>query len=296
MPSSSRSSSSLESGTLLIPADLGSARPEVGTPVDVFGADGAAATVTVTDAVDPFKAFAKGSGPPEGGRFVMVTGAFENTGQVPMRIERNGLLLRDVQGSMWGEASIEPAKKPKVPVLDSVDLAPGNKVTGRLGYLVPEDVALDGVYYQGDGHLTLVASLAGAPAATTDAVLDCPAVAAWWTDVSALLQRLLALPYFSDDPAPMDEAASRQMLTEIQAIRAEHLALVPPEPLVEIHRRFLGAFLLYERSALDQVAAQEASDPELVAASAEAFEAAQLVGRDALALLDDPDIGACMEG
>jgi hypothetical protein len=94
----------------------------------------------------------------------------------------------------------------------------------------------------------------------------------------------------------MDEAASREMLAEIQAIRAEHLALIPPEPLVGIHRRFLGAFLLYERSALDQVAAQEASDPELVAASAEAFEAAQLVGQDAFALLDDPAIAACMEG
>ena len=285
-----------ESGTLLIPADLGSARPEVGTTVDVLGADGATATATVTDVVDSFKAFAKDRGPADGGRFVMVTVAIENTGQVPMRIERVGLVLRDVQGSMWGEASIEPAKKPKVPVLDSVDLGPDNKVTGRSGYLVPKDIALDGVYYQGDGHLTLLASLSTPSGATPGPALDCPAVAAWWTDVNKLFGRLLALPYFSDDPAPMDETASRQTLAELQAIRAAHMAITPPVPLAEIHGRILGAFLLYERSAQDQVAAQEANDPELVAASAAAFEAAQLVGGDAVALLDDPDIAACMEG
>jgi hypothetical protein len=286
-----------ESGTLLIPADLGSARPEVGTPVDVFGTDGATATATVTDVVDPYKAFAKDRGPAEGGRFVMATVAIQNTGQVPMRIERSGLLLRDTQGAMWGEASIETAKKPKVPVLDTVDLAPGNKVTGRRGFLVPKDASLDGLYYQGDGHLTLLASLSTPSEATPDAALDCPAVAAWWNDVDALFERLLALPYFSDDPTPMDEAATRAMLAELEAIRADHQAITPPVPLAEIHGRILGAFLLYERSAQDQLAAQgPLGGPELVAASGAAFEAAQLVGGDAVALLDDPAIAACMEG
>jgi hypothetical protein len=183
-------------------------------------------------------------------------------------------------------------------VLDSVDLAPRNKVTGRRGYLVPKDVTLDGVYYEGDGHLTLLAALSEpGGASTSSAALDCTAVAAWWNDVSGLLQRLLALPYFSDDPTPMDEAATREMLAEIQAIRAEHLAIEPPVQLAEIHGRILGAFLLYERSAQDQLAAQgPLGGEELIAASAAAFEAAQLVGQDALALMKDPDIAACMEG
>ena len=285
-----------ETGTLLIPADLGSARPEVGTEVPLVGAEGASAVATVSEVVDPFKAFAKERGPAAGARFVMVTGSFANTGQVPFRIERNGLVVRDVQGAVWGAASVEPAKKPKFKELDSTDLGPANKITGRLGYQVPEGVALDGVYYQGDGHLTLLASLSEPGGLTTDGALDCPAVVAWWDQVNGLLQRLVALPPFQEDTAAMDLAASRLMLAELEAIRAEHLALTPPDGLAGVHRRILGAFLLYERSALDQVAAQEADDPALVAAAGEAFEAAQLVGQDSLAVLEEAGVEDCMEG
>jgi hypothetical protein len=274
-------------GVILIPADLGSARPAVGTPVTLVGADEAQAVATVTKVEDPYKGFDKDRPPVDGARFVMVTASFENTGDTPFDLQTNGVLLRDARGSLWAPSEVTPAKKPKVPELESIDLGRGNLVTGRLGFQVPDGVDLEGLYFQGGGHLTRIAALSDAGSGPAPgAEPTCEEMTAWWADVNPLLQRLTALPPFQSDAGPMDLAASQAMLAELESIVADHLAITPPDSLVPEHRRVLGALLLYERSARDQVAAQEASDPTLLLVSQEAFEAGQLAVAAALAELD----------
>lgn len=286
-----------ESGIILIPADMGSARPAVGTPVTVVGADDSQATVTVAKVEDPYKGFAKDDKPPKGTRYVMVTASFENTGENAFDLQVNGALLRDARGALWAPTEIRPRKKPKLGALDSIDLGRGNLVSGRLGYQVPADVELEGLYYQGGGHLTRIAALGEAGATPTPAAeATCDEMTPWWAQVNPILVRLTKLPPFQADAAPMDLAASRAMLSDVQAIVADFRAVTSPDTLVAQHRRVLGALLLYERSAQDQVAAQEGSDVGLLAASEEEFQTAQLVMSDALAALDALGIDDCEGG
>jgi hypothetical protein len=276
-----------DSGVLLLLADVGGARPEVGTPVTITNADGATVIANVKEVEDPYKGFKKGSPPADGGRFVMVTASFENTGDAPFEFKTGGTVLRDANGAMWAPTSITPAKKPKLLELKSVSLGRGNRVSGRLGYQVPADVALDGLYYQGDGRLFRLADLSGS---TTEPPGDgkptCAEIQGWWGEVVPILERVTGLPPFKTDAPPMDLAASKAMLAELEAIVADHLAVTPPDTLRDEHRRILGALLLYAQFARDQVASQEASDATLLFASQEAFEAAQLALPEALAVLD----------
>jgi hypothetical protein len=91
----------------------------------------------------------------------------------------------------------------------------------------------------------------------------------------------------------MDQAASEDMLGEIQAIRSDIEAVAAPETLAQVDDRVLGALLLYERFATDQVTAAGTGDEAALATSGSAFDAAQLVIGDALAALSGLGFDDC---
>ena len=283
-------------GTLVIPADLGIPKPAIDEPVTMTAQDGATLEATVTSVADPYKKVDKERPPADGARYVLIGASLQNTGDGTFRIERNGFLLRDVQGKLWGLSEIEHAKKPKQQDIDSTDFASGNRVNGLLPFQVPKDVALEALYYQGDGGFYRLVSLSdagAAPVAGDEAT--CEEMTAWWAAVNQLLQRLVALPPFQEDAEPMDEAASEAMLAEIQAIRSELAGVEAPPTLADVHHRVLGALLLYERSAADQVTAAGSGDEDALALSGSAFDAAQLVIADALAALSGLGFDDCEE-
>jgi hypothetical protein len=283
-------------GTLVIPADLGMPRPAIDEPVTMTAQDGATVEATVKTVTDPYEKFDKERPPADGARFVLIGASLENTGDGPFRIERNGFLLRDVHGKLWGLSEIAHAKKPKLQDVDSTDLASGNRVNGLLPFQVPKDVALEALYYQGGGGFYRLVSLSDAgagPVASGEAT--CEEMTAWWAAVNPLLQRLVALPPFQEDAEPMDEAASEEMLAEIQAIRSELSGVEAPPTLADVHHRVLGALLLYERSAADQVTAAGSGDEDALALSGSAFDAARLVIDDALAALSGLGFDDCEE-
>jgi len=281
---------------LLIPADLGLPTPGVGDAVTMTDQDGATVDVTVTTVVDPYKGFAKDRRPVKGARFVLATISIENTGDTPFAVDRSGFVLRDANGYMWGPTRIEHRKKPKLKDIDSVRLGKGNRVTGLLGFQVPADVPAEGIYYQGRSGLHRLVAL-GDEAGTRDGVGEaqptCQEMTAWWTAVSPLLERLVALPPFQSGAGPMDLADSEAMLSDIRGIRDDLLQGPTPDSLVDIQRRTLGGLLLYERSASDQVTAARDADADALVLSQMAFDAAQIVAKDALAALDAAGLDDC---
>jgi hypothetical protein len=287
-----------DNGILLTVGDLlPNEHPAIGSPVDLASnTEGAAAVGTVKAVEDPYKKFDKDRPPADGARFVMTTLTFENTGTGPFRIEPSGIVLRDQDGNLWGRETVTPAKKAKIPVLESVTLDAGNKVTGRLGYQVPKGAVLEGLYFQGDGHMFQLADLDGAPTPTTEptATVTCDQMQAWWADVLPLMSRVLVLPWFQSEAPAMDLAASKAALAELESISAAHVAISPPPGLVDAHRQFLGGFRLYEQSARDQVAAQEGNDLAKLSAAGETFEAAQIIMANALAALDPLGFNECV--
>jgi hypothetical protein len=270
---------------LLIPADLGLPHPAVGDSVKVTERDGGSAAVTIEAVVDPYKSFDKKRPPAPGSRYALVTASVGNAADKPFPLERGGFVLRDANGYLWGDTSIAYAKKPKLTDLDSVDLAKGDSVTGLLAFAVPDGTALEGLYYQSNAGLFRLADLSGSSTDGGSAGPTCEVMQDYWSQVQPLLTRLLALPPFQNDAGPMDETASRAMLKQLQTIRADAAALDVPEGLADVQSRFLGAFLLYERSAQDQVTAAHDGDTAAFALSSAAFDAAQVVVQDALAAL-----------
>jgi hypothetical protein len=282
------------SGTLLIPADMGMPRPPIETPVTMTDPDGAAVEATVRSILDPYRRFDKDRPPAEGGRFVLISASLENTGEGPFRIERNGFLLRDVNGKLWGLTEIAHARKPKQKDIDTTDLGRGNRLNGLLPFQVPEDIELEGLYYQGDGGFYRLAAFSDpGTAPTTAAKPTCEEMMGYWEGVNPLFQRLVALPPFQDQAQPMDEAASVEMLDEIRSIREDLQALEVPASLGQVHTRMVGALLLYERSAEDQVTAARDGDPEALRVSGAAFDAAQIASQDAFGALDELGFDDC---
>jgi len=204
---------------LLIPADLGLARPSIGESVDVTERDGATAALTIKSIVDPYKGYDKKRPPADGSRFTLVTASATNSGDTPFRLEHSGFVLRDANGYVWGETSITYASKPKLKDLDSVDLAKTDEVSGLLAFAVPAGVALEGLYYQSDAGLFRLADLSAAPANGDSAVPTCEVMRTYWSLIQPVLTRLVGLPPFQPNAGPMDETASKAMLKQIQSLR-----------------------------------------------------------------------------
>ncbi|HET7093956.1 MAG TPA: DUF4352 domain-containing protein, partial [Thermomicrobiales bacterium] len=134
-------------------ADLSApAPPIVGQQVSIADANGATGSVTVTAVEDPFQGYDPASPPEAGARFVLLTLVYDNPGGSRFDVEPYGLVLRDAQGRLWSPAGISrPSDRVVVPDLTSRQLAPGDRISGAIGFAVPEGIAIDALYWQPSG-------------------------------------------------------------------------------------------------------------------------------------------------
>ena len=144
------------------PPAVASDAPAVGTDVPYVDAEGIArGHVTVTEVADPFTEHHADYPPEEGTRYVMVTVAFEAAADQPFEADSNDILLQDTEGSLWARASVNRPPEATIPELSSQEMAPGNRISGVIGYVVPEDAQLERVLYQPDsGRLITLAQTA----------------------------------------------------------------------------------------------------------------------------------------
>ena len=120
-----------------------------GTAVPVTDDEGVAVgTITVTNVVDPFTEFDPAYPPEEGGRYVVVNVAFEADTGNRFDIAPYTIVLQDDAGFLWNQASMVLAEDALVPELSSQTLGPGSRVTGVVGFVVPEGRVPVRVLYQ----------------------------------------------------------------------------------------------------------------------------------------------------
>jgi hypothetical protein len=130
--------------TLLISGfPLGSASQvaaqDEGAAVPVTDAEGAdAGSITVTEVIDPFTDFDPAYPPEEGGRYVAVAVAFDADAGNRFEISPYTIVLQDDAGFLWNQASMPLADDALIPELSSQTLGPGSRVTGVIGFVVPE--------------------------------------------------------------------------------------------------------------------------------------------------------------
>jgi hypothetical protein len=138
---------------LLIPGfPLGSASlvaAQEGDAVSVTDETGAAVgSITVTEVIDPFTEFDPAYPPEEGGRYVAVNVAFDADAGNRFDIAPYAIVLQDDAGFFWNQASMVLAEDALIPELSSQTLAPGSRVTGVVGFVVPEERSPARILYQ----------------------------------------------------------------------------------------------------------------------------------------------------
>src|SRR5215207_5744394 len=131
---------------------MGSASPvaaQEGDAVPVSDEAGAAVgSITVTEVVDPFVDFDPAYPPEEGGRYVAVNVAFDADAGNRFDIAPYAIVLQDDAGFLWNQTSMVLAEDALIPELSSQTLGPGSRVTGVVGFQIPEGSEPALVLYQ----------------------------------------------------------------------------------------------------------------------------------------------------
>jgi hypothetical protein len=112
--------------------------------VTVEGAEG---IVIVSDLEDPFEGLPEGAVPAEDARYLIMSVSFEATGDQPFDAAPSQLLLRDTDGFLWAYTSV-PREDATMPELQSQTLSPGNRISGIVGFQIPEDAELAELFWQ----------------------------------------------------------------------------------------------------------------------------------------------------
>ncbi len=121
----------------------------VGAAVPVSDEEGVAiGSIAVTEVVDPFTEFDPAYPPEAGARYVAVNVAIDADAGQRFDISPYAIVLQDDQGFLWNQSSLVLPDEALVPELSSQTLAPGSRITGVIGFVVPEDRAPAGVFYQ----------------------------------------------------------------------------------------------------------------------------------------------------
>src|SRR5215216_4863171 len=125
------------------------AAQDEGATVPVTDEEGTAVgSITVTEVVDPFTDFDPAYPPEEGGRYVAVNVAFDADAGNRFEIAPYTIVLQDDAGFLWNQASMPLPDEALIPELSSQTLGPGSRVTGVVGFVVPEGREPARVLYQ----------------------------------------------------------------------------------------------------------------------------------------------------
>jgi hypothetical protein len=139
--------------------------PALGTPVPYVDADGVArGSITVTEVIDPFEEYNPDYPPEPGSRVVAVTVAVDADAGDRFEVTPWAIVLQDSDGFIWNQGSVFFASDMLIPELTSQTLAPGSRITGVVGFVLPETVDPARVFYQPESNrLITLAELSTVP-------------------------------------------------------------------------------------------------------------------------------------
>ena len=123
--------------------------PTLGTPIPYVDADGVArGSITVTEIIDPFEQYNPDYPPEAGSRVVAVTVAFDADAGDRFEVTPWAVVLQDSDGFIWTQGSVLFAADMLIPELTSQTLAPGSRITGIVGFVLPDGAEPARVFYQ----------------------------------------------------------------------------------------------------------------------------------------------------
>ena len=133
-------------------------------------------SVTIRSFEDPFTAFDPARPPAEGQRYALLTVKFEAVEDRTFAADPWQVQLRDTDGNIYQQTTLPRTADAIMPDLAAQTLAPLDRISGVIGYVLPADATVGTIIYRGDGNRLLVldepapsgAVAVGEPRALTD--------------------------------------------------------------------------------------------------------------------------------
>src|SRR5262245_8192232 len=144
------------------------AQTGVGTPVTYVDPDGVTrGTVTISEVADPFEDFEPTRPPEAGTKYVLLTVVFEAAADQTFEVQPWQVVTQDTNGFLYAYGFVPRPADAVIPDLQGQTMAPGNRISGVIGYVVPDTAQIDQVYYApaSDRAITLVDLVPGGGAA-----------------------------------------------------------------------------------------------------------------------------------
>lgn len=152
------------------------AGPPLGVAVPFTATDGSQSTVTL-QLTDPVTGTT--SAPQEGMRFVGLSVVWENTGATVYDTNPGEIYLRTASGDLFYPTGVYREDVSVLPDLAAQPLAPGDRISGFLGYQVPTDAVVVAVdYWPESGRRAMISDLVGDGPVPTAGPVVTPAPAA----------------------------------------------------------------------------------------------------------------------
>jgi hypothetical protein len=142
--------------------------PAPGSSVAVTNPGGGEASLTV-GVVDPFTDFDPARPPDPGNRYIGLRVVVENSGDEPFDFEPAHLYVQTTDGHLLYPSSVPRQDAGSLPDLEGQRTAPGDRISGFVGFVVPEEKPLESIVYwpSADRRITVARPAgAGEPIAT----------------------------------------------------------------------------------------------------------------------------------
>jgi hypothetical protein len=154
----------------------GAAGPPIGGPVPFTATDGSQATLTL-QLIDPMTGTT--NAPAEGMRFVGMNVLAENTGATVYDLTPTELYLRTTTGDLFYPAGVYREDVTTLPDLAAQPMAPGDRISGFVGYQIPADATVAAIdYWPESGRRAMIGDLVGDGPVPTAGPVVTPAPAA----------------------------------------------------------------------------------------------------------------------
>lgn len=181
-------------------------------------------TITIREIADPYTDFEPTRPPAEGQRYALLTVTFEAAEDQAFATDPRQIQLQDSAGYVYVPAGVPRPADVVVPELQSQNLAPFDRVSGVIGYVLPADAEIVRILYRGDGSRLMPIARPGATGAV--AIGEAKAFTdAEGTALGSITVRDVADPYTDFEPSRPPAEGQRYVLLTMAFEAAEDQAM-----------------------------------------------------------------------
>jgi hypothetical protein len=185
-------------------------------------------TVTIREFSDPFTDFDPGRPPGEDQRYAMLTVTFEAADDRAFNADPYQVQLRDAAGNIYTQTTLPRTADAVMPDLAAQALAPFDRISGVIGFVLPAGATVSDVLYRGDGSRLLSISQP-APVAAVAVGEARPFSDAAGTPLGTITVREAMDPYVGHEPTQPPAEGQRYVLLDIafEALEDQAMATNP---------------------------------------------------------------------